>query len=155
VVEKYIRKNGIKDISLKFNEEDMQAKWENMFQNWTTPLAASEMLRKFYDRNNKLLSQKSYDFIWKTMKETSTGEGRLKGLLPKGTIVAHKTGTSGTNKEGLTPATNDIGIVFLPNGEHFIISVFVTDSTEKDETNERIIAEICKATWDYFSVKSK
>jgi beta-lactamase class A/beta-lactamase class A VEB len=87
------------------------------------------------------------------MKETSTGQGRLKGLLPAGTVVAHKTGSSGTNEEGLTAATNDIGIVFLPNGAHFVISVFVTDSKENDETNERIIAEIGKVAYDYFKVK--
>nr|WP_232326041.1 class A beta-lactamase, subclass A2 [Spirosoma montaniterrae] len=155
VVEGYIRENGIKDISLKFNEEDMQAQWDNMFQNWTTPIAASETLRKFYDTGNQLLSPKSYAFIWRIMKETTTGEGRLKGLLPKGTIVAHKTGSSGTNKEGLTPATNDIGIVFLPNGNYFIISVFVANSTENDQTNERIIAEIAKATWDHYATAKK
>jgi beta-lactamase class A/beta-lactamase class A VEB len=62
------------------------------------------------------------------MKETETGKNRLKGQLPRGTIVAHKTGTSGTNKTtGITAAVNDIGIVFLPNGGHFFISVFANN----------------------------
>ncbi len=154
-VEDCIKSVGIDDISIKINEEVMQAKWENMFQNWTTPKAASETLQKFYNKDLKLLSDSSYKFIWKTMKETSTGLKRIKGLLPEGTIVAHKTGSSGTNKDGLTAATNDIGIVFLPDGSYFIISVFVTDSKENDETNEQIIAEISKAAYDYFSLKSK
>ena len=89
------------------------------------------------------------------MKGTETGKARLKGLLPKNTIVAHKTGTSGANKEGLTAAVNDIGIVFLPNGQHYFISVFVTKSTENAETNEKIIADISKATWNYFITKPK
>jgi beta-lactamase class A len=152
-VEDYIRSIGIEDISIKINEEVMQAKWENMFQNWTTPKAASEMLQKFYNKDLKLLSETSHNFLWTTMKETSTGQGRLKGLLPTGTVVAHKTGSSGTNEEGLSAATNDIGIVFLPNGAHFVISVFVTDSKENDETNEQIIAEIGKVAYDYFKVK--
>lgn len=39
------------------------------------------------------------------MKETKTGANRLKGQLPQGTVVAHKTGTSGTNKTtGVTAA---------------------------------------------------
>ncbi len=152
-VEDYIKSTGIEEISIKINEEVMQAKWENMFQNWTTPKAASEMLQKFYNKDLKLLSETSYNFLWTTMKETSTGQSRLKGLLPTGTVVAHKTGSSGTNEEGLTAATNDIGIVFLPYGAHFVISVFVTDSKENDETNERIIAEIGKVAYDYFKVK--
>lgn len=149
-VDDYIKSTGVEDISIKINEEVMQAKWENMFQNWTTPKAASKTLQNFYDKNQKLLSDSSYNFIWTTMKETSTGLKRIKGQLPEGTVVAHKTGTSGTNDTGLTPATNDIGIVFLPNGEYFIISVFVTDSKESEEVNEQIIAEIAKLSYDYF-----
>lgn len=155
VVEAYFVKNNLKDISIKINEETQQANWDLQFQNWTTPKAANEVLTKFYNNQHKLLSQKSYDFIWKIMKETATGKDRLKGQLPKHTIVAHKTGTSGVNKEGLTAAVNDIGIVFLPDGQHFFISVFVTDSKEDAATNEKIIAAISKAVWDYFNSREK
>jgi len=155
VVNEYFRRNRIENVSIKFNEEEINANPELMFQNWTTPKAANETLAKFYYNNNKLLSQKSYDFIWKVMRETETGVNRLKGQLPKGTIVAHKTGSSGTDKDGLTVAVNDIGIVFLPNGNHFFISVFVTNSRENEETNEKIIADIAKATWDYYTTQSK
>jgi beta-lactamase class A len=150
VVDNYFVKNGFKDTSIKINEEVQQANWNLQFQNWTTPKAANKVLQKFYANKKKLLSKKSYAFIWKVMKETSTGIGRLKGQLPINTIVAHKTGTSGTNKEGLTAAVNDIGIVFLPHGKHFFISVFVTNSKENADANEKIIADIAKATWDYF-----
>lgn len=36
-----------------------------------------------------------------------------KGLLPVGTVVAHKTGASGTDS-GTTRATNDVGLATLP-----------------------------------------
>lgn len=49
------------------------------------------------------------------MTETPTGLQRIKGLLPDGTVVAHKTGTSRT-VGGVTAATNDVGLVTLPNG---------------------------------------
>lgn len=151
-VEEYFKKNNIQDIAIRFNEEDMQARWENMFENWTTPKTASETLKMFYNNESNLLSKDSYEFIWKTMKETATGKNRLKGQLPAEAIVAHKTGWSGTNKEtGITAALNDIGIVFLPNGEHFVISVFVTDSKENFETNEKIISDIAKATYDFYT----
>jgi beta-lactamase class A len=155
-VEEYFKKNKIQDIEITFNEEDMQAKWENMFQNWTTPTSASNTLKMFYDNKSNLLSGDSYDFIWKTMEETSTGEKRLKGQLPEGIIAAHKTGWSGTNKEtGIMAAVNDIGIVFMPDGKHFIISVFVTESKENLETNEKIISDIAKATYDFYSTATK
>lgn len=149
-VEKYFLKNNFQDISIKINEEVQQAHWDLQFQNWTTPKAANKVLAVFYYNKKKLLSTKSYDFIWKVMRETETGQDRLKGQLPVNTIVAHKTGSSGTNKEGLTAAVNDIGVVSLPNGKHFFISVFVTNSKEDATTNEKIIADVSKATWDYF-----
>jgi hypothetical protein len=43
-----------------------------------------------------------------------------------------------------------IGIVTLPNGAHFAISVFISNSKENSETNEEIISDISKLTWDYF-----
>jgi beta-lactamase class A/beta-lactamase class A VEB len=86
------------------------------------------------------------------MKETSTGANRLKGQLPQGTVVAHKTGTSGMNRAtGITAAVNDIGIVFLRDRRHFFISVFVTNSKENAEINEKIIADVAKAAWDHFT----
>lgn len=155
-VEEYFRKNNIQDIQITFNEEEMQAKWDNMFENWTTPKAASETLRMFYENKDNLLSKSSYDFFWKTNKETTTGKNRIKGQLPEGTIVAHKTGWSGTNKEtGITAAVNNIGIVFLPNGEYFIISVFVSESKESFDTNEKIIADIAKATYDFYTTTTE
>ncbi len=154
-VEEYFKKNNIQDISITFNEQDLNAKWENIYKNWTTPNAASRTLKMFYDNENNLLSTDSYDFVWKAMKSTTTGKSRLKGQLPEGTIVAHKTGWSGTNKEtGITAAVNNIGIVFLPNGGHFFISVFVTESRENFETNEKIISDIAKATYDFYTKKS-
>lgn len=151
-VEEYFKKMKINDLQITFNEKDMQAVWENMYQNWTTPNAASETIKLFYENKNNLLSKASYDFFWKTNIETITGQNRIKGLLPEGTVVAHKTGWSGTNKKtGITDALNDIGIVFFPNGAYFIISVFITDSKENVETNERIIADIAKAAYDHFN----
>ena len=71
--------------------------------------------------------------------------------MPEGTVVAHKTGTSPTNAEGLSPATNDVGIITLPNGKHLAISVFVCNSTDDEATREAVIAKIAKAAWDFYA----
>ncbi|TRW22780.1 class A beta-lactamase, subclass A2 [Flavobacterium zepuense] len=148
-VDNYFIKNNFKNISIKATEEDMHKDWETQFKNWTTPKSATEVLIAYYN-NKKLLSQDSYNFLWTTLKATTVGAKRIKGQLPKGTIVAHRTGTSGTNSEGISAATNDIGVVFLPNGKYFFISVFVSNSKEDNATNEKIIADIAKAAYDYF-----
>lgn len=152
-VEDYFVKNGFKNISIKINEEVMQHNWDLQFQNWTTPKAATEVLLSFYRANQTFLSKTSYEFIWKVMTQTSTGQGRIKGQLPPGTQVAHKTGFSGTNKDGITAAVNDIGIVFTSREGYFFIGVFVTNSKEDTASNEKIIADIAKLTWDYFTRK--
>jgi beta-lactamase class A/beta-lactamase class A VEB len=155
VLEDYFKRNHFDNVSIKINEEVMQNNWNLQFQNWTTPKAANEILTAFYHNTSKALSSKSHDFLWKIMKQTATGKDRLKGQLPEGTTVAHKTGWSGTNKEGVTAAVNDIGIVFLPNGKYFFISVFVTNSKEDLKTSEKIISDIAKAAWDYFILSTK
>lgn len=153
-VENYFHEKNFKDFAVKINEEIMQNNWDMQFLNWTTPKEANKILQTFYENKNNRLSKKNYDFIWNIMKETETGKDRLKGQLPKGTIVAHKTGWSGVNKEtGISAAVNDIGVVFLPNGKYFYISIFITDSKEDTKTNERIIADITKLAWDYFTNK--
>ncbi|WP_199852732.1 class A beta-lactamase, subclass A2 [Aquimarina sp. Aq78] len=150
-VENYFSSLGFREFAVKINEETMQNNWDSQFLNWTIPKEANKILATFYENKNGLLSKESYDFIWNIMKGTKTGKNRLRGQLPKETVVAHKTGWSGKHKEtGITAAVNNIGIVFLPNGEYFTISVFVTESVEDFETNEKIISDISKAAWDYF-----
>ena len=126
----------------------MHKDWDTQFTNWTTPSSMIQLLEKFYQKN--ILSKSSLEFLWKAMVETTTGPMRLKGLLPSDAIVAHKTGTSDTNKKGITAAVNDVGIITLPNKKRFAIAVFVSNSKEDDDTNQRIIAEISKMAWDYF-----
>ncbi|WP_109852210.1 class A beta-lactamase, subclass A2 [Aquimarina sp. AU58] len=150
-VENYFSNLGFKDFSVKINEETMQNNWDLQFLNWTTPKETNKILATFYKNSNGLLSKESHEFVWSVMKGTKTGKNRLRGQLPKETIVAHKTGWSGAHKEtGITAAVNNIGIVFLPNGKYFTISVFITESVESFETNEKMISDISKVTWDYF-----
>lgn len=151
-VNNFIHSIGIKDVSIKATEEEMHKAWDVQFSNWTTTKAATQLLHKFY--RGEILSKKSFNYLWNVMAQTSTGAARIKGQLPKGTIVAHKTGTSDTNREGVTAAVNDIGIVKLPNGTYFIISVFVSNSKENETVNDKIIADITKVTWDYFIKKA-
>lgn len=152
-VEKYLRTITLRDVAIKANEAEMHKHWDVQFKNWTTPRAATKLLTMFV--NGTLLSKTSYDFLWSIMAETPTGKKRLRGLLPVEAVVAHKTGTSGKNERGISGAVNDIGIIRLPDGNHVVMSVFVTNSVESDDTNEKIIAEIGKTVWDYYTVASK
>ena len=84
------------------------------------------------------------------MLETTTGANKLVEQLPKNT-VAHKTGSSGKLNSGLTIAENDAGIVTLPNGKHYAISVFVIDSMESEVVNTKMVSDISKTVWDFLN----
>lgn len=144
--DQFIKKQGIKEISITGTEEEMHKDDQVQFRNWTTPKAANNLLKKFLE--GKVLKKTTEDFLMKIMEETVTGPGKIKGLLPQGTLVAHKTGNSGVNKEGITAASNDIGIVTLPNGKKMLISAFVSMSKESDQENDKIIAALTKAAFE-------
>jgi len=150
VAEDYIRQLGLKNISIGTDYANIQA--NTIYANSSTPEDMLELLRRFY--NHELLSKKSTGILWKKMVETQTGPDRIRGLLPKGTIVGHKTGTSGTTENGITAACNDVGIINLPNGDSIAIVVFIADTKESDDSNAQTIAEIAKAAYDFFGGKN-
>lgn len=143
VVDEYFKNLGIKDMNIEVNEKEMHKDWETQYKNRSTPLAAAEALKKFYLR--EYLSGESHNFLWARMVYTNTGPNRIKAGIPTGSELAHKTGTSDRNEAGLSAATNDMGIIILPNRKAYVLVVFVSDSMESDETNEKIIADIASA----------
>ena len=151
VVDQYIHSLGVMDIAIATTEEEMHRAWEIQYRNWSSPAAMGQLLSLFY--HDKILSIKSKEYLWQLMVNTKTGPGRLKGLLPEGTIVAHKSGSSGTNENGIAAATNDVGIISLPNGKHVAIAVFVSNFTVEEEACEKTIAQIAKMVWDVYSHK--
>jgi beta-lactamase class A len=147
-VNDYMSSLQIAPISIQATEAQMAAAWPVQYTNWCEPYTQVQLLRLLY--KGAALSKTSNDYLWQIMLATSTGPKRLKGQLPPGTQVAHKTGTSNTNDKGLTAATNDVGIIILPNGKHLAIAVFITDSTDDETTREAVIATIAKAAFREF-----
>jgi beta-lactamase class A len=158
-VQSYLTQIGIRDIKIVNTEKEFGQDWNAQYQNWSTPLEATNLLRSLmveaYPSGN--LSPKPGDVVTQLqtvvipfMTNSVTGPNRLKGLLPKDTTVAHKTGTGGT-RDGINAATNDIGIIYLSNGKHLAIAVFISDSLADDRTREAVIARIAKAAWDNWS----
>lgn len=146
-VDQYIRNTGIKDFQIAATEAEMHESFENQYLNWSTPFSAVCLLEEF--KNKNLLAPTYQDFLWETMVGTTTGGNKIKGLLPKDVIVAHKTGSSFRNEDRLKAAENDIAIVSLPNGNKYSLAIFVKDSKESDDVNAEIIANISKAVYDY------
>ncbi|WP_420460918.1 serine hydrolase [Neolewinella sp.] len=117
-------------------------------RNWTTPEAMSELLAVLHRR--KFLSDRSYALLAGYMNFSNQYfDKRIKQLLPAGTEVIHKTGTAAT-MDGLTRATNDVGIITLPDGNHLAVAVFISDSRDSQVDRELAIARAAKASYDYW-----
>jgi beta-lactamase class A len=147
-IQEYLSSIRVNDWKVLSTERELGSDWETQYRNWATPRAAVDLLRTLQEQ--RTLSDGSRALLVKFLTDSIPGEKRLKGLLPVGTVVAHKTGTSGS-KNDVSAATNDIGIINLPNGHHLIIAVFVSDSPTDLAVREGVIARIARAVWDAWS----
>jgi beta-lactamase class A len=103
--------------------------------------ATLDFLNKLVMRD--LLSEASTRLLLRLMTDAPTGAGRIRAALPPGASLAHKTGSARTDL-GLTPATNDIGIVTLANGRRFSVAVYLAASTATEADRDRLIADAAR-----------
>lgn len=82
--------------------------------------------------------------IEKITVESKSGPHRVRAGLPEGARFAHKTGL-GPSPGGLNHATNDIGIVTLPNGRRFAIAVYLKGATVDENAREAAHAAVARA----------
>jgi beta-lactamase class A len=108
----------------------------------STPSGMARLLERIWKKD--CLKPASAELLYDIMRRCRTGDARLKGLLPKGTEVAHKTGSIGGT-------ANDVGIITLPdNAGHVAIAAFVKVATKDMAERERAIAEVARAVHDFF-----
>lgn len=143
VINDYLQRLGINGIMVLDTELEIGKSVEIQYRNWATPEAALALMKVVAE--GRSFSPQSQALLMKLITETPTGPKRIKGLLPPGTVVAHKTGTGLGG--GLTRAVNDIGFVVLPDGRRLAIAVFVSDTKLNAQACEVVIAEISHAAW--------
>lgn len=107
----------------------------------STPSAMVALLAKLHD--GMLLSPNSTRYLFDVMARCVTGQRRIKGLLPVGTPVAHKTGT-------LAGVSDDVGIISLPNGHRLALAIFAKGMRSEWE-RDRSIAQLARLLYDRFS----
>jgi beta-lactamase class A len=144
VVNTYIAALGVSGFHLQDSEAVLHREVSAQYRNWFEPTGAVQLLRRISD--NSPLTSEHTDLLLGWMTSDARTK-RLEGDLPTGTRVAHKSGTSGVD-DGVAHATNDIGLIPLPDGRRIAIAVFVTDSTADEATREQVIARIARAAYD-------
>ncbi|GLU55335.1 class A beta-lactamase [Dyadobacter frigoris] len=113
----------------------------------SSPEAMVNLLTQIY--NGMALKPESRELLLGVMERCRGGVARLKGYLPTGTVIAHKTGSLNAS------ATDDVGIITLPDGAgHVAIAIFVAESGAELAEREQTIAHISRSIYDYFLFNS-
>ncbi len=141
----YLRGLGVRGVIVATSERAMARNEQVQYRNWATPDGMAGLLCAL--QIGRGLSVPSRRLLLSQMIGSTTGQDRIKGLLPAGTVVAHKTGSSGT-VNGTTRATNDVGLITLPDGRHLAVAVFVSDTRASEATRDAVIAKIARAAWE-------
>ena len=150
-VQAYVQRLGIADLRMVTTEAEMHRREAAQFENWATPAAVCRLLAGF--SRGQYLSPASHACLWQLLSTGPTGLQRLRAGVPAGTEVAHKTGSSGTNAAGLATATNDAGLLTLPNGRHVAVVVFVANSTAAEADRDKLIAAVSRLAWQHFTAQ--
>lgn len=152
-LDQYLRGWGLSQFSISQTEDDMHRDLSNCYLNWTTPLEAVRLIEILLTRPP--FSKTYQKFIIHTLIECQTGKDRLAApLLHTQAVIGHKTGTGDRNEKGQLIGINDIGFVFLPDGNRYSIAVFIKDSEESETETARIIAKISQVVYKHFTSHS-
>jgi beta-lactamase class A len=143
-VDRYVAALGVHGFHLQDSEGALHQEPQAQYRNWIEPAGAVQLLRLLADRPPISTEHRKLLFGWMT---SARHTARLDANLPDDVRVAHKSGTSDVDA-GLAHATNDIGLIPLPDGRALAIAVFVTDSRADQAIREQIIARIAKAAYD-------
>lgn len=148
-VDSYIKSIGINALNLTETEDSMHEDIMRSYNNWSTPLAVAELLKKIYTED--ILSDEHFGFLEKTMLECSTGMDKLKAGLPDDVYFGHKTGSSDRTESGIKISDGDAGVIYMPDGERCYLVVIIKDSKESDSDNAKIMRDI--ASYVYGNLK--
>jgi beta-lactamase class A len=131
-VTRTLRGLGIDELVVADSERTMQTAQAIQYRNWMMPRAALRVVE----------AARKVPLLLELMTQSKPGPARIKGQLPAGTVVAHKTGTSNN-------VTNDIGVITLPDGRHLLVAAFVESDAVGLEARETVIAKLARAAYDW------
>jgi beta-lactamase class A len=152
VLQQYLDSLGFAAIHQQDSERNLHADEKSQYRDYAEPSAMVALLRLFADHSPLNSEHTALLNTW--MLEATRGPRRIKGLLPADTPVAHKVGSSG-EESGMIPATNDVGLITLPDGRRLAVAVFVTDAHADQATCEAVIARIARAIYGAAVAKAR
>jgi len=142
VVNAWLRSNGFAGIRVDRNIAQLLAATRDLrdTRDSATPLAFLRLLQVI--DTGRVLSPQSRARLLDIMGRCATGSNRIRGLLPPGTRVEHKTGT-------LTGLTDDVGFVTLPDGRRIALVLFA----RYGDNRPAVIASAARTIYETFAAQ--
>lgn len=103
----------------------------------STPVAMLQLLRLL--DSGDALTPRSRALLLDIMRRCATGRNRIRGLMPPGAVVEHKTGT-------LSGYTGDVGYLTLPDGRRVAVVFFARGG----DNRPAVISTAARAIYDSF-----
>lgn len=148
VVNAVLRRLKVSDLTIRKSEAELAAdvRAKRTFarggENAGTPDAIASLLVGISTQRFTLVDATN-EFLL-DLDAVVTGRERLRAGLPATFRLAHKTGTSATI-DGTTDATNDAGLVTLPDGRRLAIVALLAESAADEPTREAVLARVARA----------
>lgn len=98
-------------------------------------------------KQGQLLSQTSSQVILDDMADARTGPRRLRGGLPPGWSIAHKTGT-GQDWRGASVGINDIALITAPDGHVYAVAVMIRRTRQPVPARLEMMQSVTRAVAD-------
>jgi len=134
----WMKKAGLKNTNLSRLMMDMAARKRGV-ENYTTADDIALILDKIY--LNSLPDRNASAECLRVLKTQKT-RNRIPAKLPRGTVIAHKTGLE-------NGVCNDAGIVFTKNG-NFLICVLTAHRNTNSYKSRKFIAAIAETVYKYY-----
>lgn len=135
-VTSFSRSIGDNNFRLDRYEPDLNSAIPGDLRDTTTPKAMTESLNKLVFGDALELSQQNQLLAW--LKGNTTGSARIRAGVPKGWLVGDKTGT------GSYGTTNDIGIIWPPQGSPIVVSIYFTQNKKDASPRDDVIASVTR-----------
>ena len=139
-IQEWVKFHGLDHLRVDRNIARLLADKRDLwdYRDSSTPLAMVDLLRRL-DKGN-VLQPESRSYLMDLMGRCETGKNPIRGMLPWGTRVEHKTGT-------LNGYTSDVGYITLSNGHRIAVAMFARGGADRPRT----IAEAARAIYDGFT----
>jgi len=137
---------GLGDMTTRFDriEPDLNSNVDGDERDTTTPQAMAALLKTVF--TGTVLKPASLDRLKAWMVATSTGQKRIRSVLPAGWTAGDKTGT------GENGAVNDVAVIWPDTGEPIFIAIYTSGGTLDAAGREAVVADTAKLALDVLKI---